>query len=204
MNIILKIKRRIARLLSQMLISVFIIPKKIKYSLLSNNKIIGKFRAYSPILSLGDGLIKLNNVSFGVMQSPKFFSSYGYLEARKSGSKIIIGENTFINNNVYICAEQTIIEIGRDCLIGVNFSCIDSDFHGIHPDKRRGGHQVCKPVNIGKNVFIGNNVSILKGVTIGDNSVVASNSVVTKSFNSNVVIAGNPARVIKEFSLDES
>jgi maltose O-acetyltransferase len=149
---------------------------------------------------MGVGSVELNLVSFGVEQSPCFFCSYGYLEARKKGSEIIIGENTFINNNVYICAEQTTIKIGRDCLIGVSFSCIDSDFHGIHPEERRGGNQICRSVTIGNNVFIGNNVSVLKGVIVGDNSVIASNSVVTKSFPDNVVIAGNPAQIIKEFS----
>jgi len=53
-----------------------------------------------------------------------------------------------------------------------------------------------KPISIGDNVFIGMNSIILGGVSIGDNVIVGAGSVVTKSFGSNVVIAGNPARMI--------
>lgn len=173
----------------------------LKFKCLSLNSPIGRYKCWQPIHTLGKGKIQFNNVSFGVEQSPYFFSGYGYFEARHAGSHIFIDENTFINNNAHIQAEQTTISIGKNCLIGVNFSCIDSDFHGIEPNKRRGGFQFCKPVTIGENVFIGNNVTILKGVEIGMNSAVASNSVVTKSFPANVLIGGNPARVIREFSL---
>ena len=55
------------------------------------------------------------------------------------------------------------------------------------------------PVKIGDNVWIGMNAVILKGVTIGENSVVAAGSVVTKSVESNAVVAGNPATVVKRF-----
>lgn len=197
MNIILKIKRRIARLLNQMLIRVFIIPRKIKYSLLSTNKIIGKFRAYSPILSLGDGSIKIDGANLGVWRSPYYFSSYIYLDARSNDSQIYIGKNVWINNNAFICADKTSI-IKDGCLIGTNFSCIDSDFHGLSANKRLSSDYKCKPVILEKNVFVGNDVSILKGVTIGENSVIANGAVVTKSFPTNVIIGGNPAKIIRD------
>ena len=56
-------------------------------------------------------------------------------------------------------------------------------------------------VNIKDNVFVGANATILAGVTIGENSVVGANSVVTKDVPSNMVVAGNPARII--CTLDE-
>lgn len=55
-----------------------------------------------------------------------------------------------------------------------------------------------KPVIIGRKCWIGNSVTILPGVNLGDNVVVGANSVVTKSFPSNVIIAGVPAKVIRE------
>jgi len=90
------------------------------------------------------------------------------------------------------------ISIGNKTVIGTNFSVVDSDFHYLNPDKRHDPNPPSAPVKIGDNVFIGNNVTILKGVTIGDNSVVGSNSVVTKNVPDNVIVAGNPARIIRE------
>ena len=54
-----------------------------------------------------------------------------------------------------------------------------------------------KPVTIGNDCWIGGQAVINPGVTLGDNVVVGSGAVVTKSFPSNVVIAGNPAKIIK-------
>jgi len=53
------------------------------------------------------------------------------------------------------------------------------------------------PVVLGDNVWVGDHATVLKGVTIGNNSVVAARSVVTKDVPDNVVVAGNPARVVK-------
>jgi serine acetyltransferase len=54
------------------------------------------------------------------------------------------------------------------------------------------------PVHIGDNVWLGDHAMVLKGVTIGENSVVAAKAVVTKDVPANVIVAGNPARVVKE------
>ena len=76
---------------------------------------------------------------------------------------------------------------------------IDFDAHGLTPSERRNSMEKVKPIVIGRNVWIGNNVIILKGTEIGDNSVIGAGSVVTGGkFPSNVVIAGNPARILKE------
>ena len=56
----------------------------------------------------------------------------------------------------------------------------------------------CKPVHICRRAWIGAGATILPGVTIGDNSVVGAGSVVTRDVESNTIVAGNPARVIKK------
>lgn len=55
-------------------------------------------------------------------------------------------------------------------------------------------------ITIGNNVYIGNNAMIMPGVTIGNNVVVGGGTVVTKSIPDNVVIAGSPARIVKNMS----
>jgi len=54
-----------------------------------------------------------------------------------------------------------------------------------------------EPIRIGKKCWIGANAIILPSVELGDNVIVAAGSVVNKSFPDNIVIGGNPARVIR-------
>jgi serine acetyltransferase len=53
-------------------------------------------------------------------------------------------------------------------------------------------------VVLGENVWIGDSAIVCKGVTIGENSVVGAGAVVASDFPANVIVAGNPARIIKE------
>lgn len=74
--------------------------------------------------------------------------------------------------------------------------------HPLNPVERRSGLEYAKPITIGNDCWIGGMAVINPGVTLGDNVVVASAAVVTKSFGNNVVLAGNPARVIRTIAAE--
>lgn len=111
------------------------------------------------------------------------------------GCNIHVGENFFVNYDVVIL-DVCNVTIGNNCLIapqaGIYTAC-----HPLDEATRISGLELGKPVTIGNNCWIGGRAVINPGVTLGDNVVVGSGAVVTKSFPSNVVIAGNPARIIK-------
>ena len=151
-----------------------------------------------PVIFTGNGEINIQNSHLGVWPSPYFYNTSGYIEARYESAKVIIKQNTFINNNFSIIAEKSSITIEENCLIGPNVFITDSDFHGIEVENRNNGNYTCFPVHIGKNVFIGENVRILKGVHIGDGAVIGSSSLVIKNVPANTVYAGNPAKLIKK------
>lgn len=171
----------------------------LKYRLLSNCKlVIGNPKINQPVQFVGGGTILFGkNVNLGYFPSPYFYNSCIYVEARNKETKIVFGDNIYINNNCVFIAEGEGIEIGSNTLIGTNCEIIDSDFHDLNPNRRTNGKAKTAKVMIGKNVFIGNNVKIMKGVTIGDNSVIANSSVVTKSIMENVIVGGNQAKIIK-------
>ncbi|EAH9988128.1 acyltransferase, partial [Campylobacter upsaliensis] len=111
---------------------------------------------------------------------------------------------TFINNNFSLVAYKESIHIGRNCFIGTNFQAMSSDFHALTIKYRNDERYIqSASVEIGDDCFIGNNVIVLKGVKLGSGCVVGSGSVVTKSFGANLIIAGNPARLIKEIKQEE-
>lgn len=112
------------------------------------------------------------------------------------GCNVFIGEDFFANFNLTILDEAE-VRIGHHCFIGPNVS-IYTACHPLDASERNTCVEWAKPVIIGDNVWIGGSATILPGVTIGNNVVVGAGSVVTKSFPDNVVIAGNPAKVIKK------
>ncbi|MDQ8446921.1 chorismate mutase [Enterococcus faecium] len=111
------------------------------------------------------------------------------------GYNIFVGENFYANFNCTFLDVST-IEIGDNCMFAPNVQ-IYTATHPLHPVKRNSGLEYAKPIKIGNNVWLGGGVIVTPGVTLGDNVVVGAGSVVTKSFPDNVVIAGNPARIIK-------
>lgn len=112
----------------------------------------------------------------------------------KPGGKLVIGDRTFINYGCDIgCTGQ--IKIGQDCMIGAHVTILDNNFHRIDDLNSVPEPQ---PVWIGDRVWIGNRSIILPGITIGDEAVIGAGSVVTKSVPPKTVVAGNPARTVKE------
>ena len=111
------------------------------------------------------------------------------------GYNIFVGENFYANFNCTFLDVST-IEIGDNCMFAPNVQLYTAT-HPLHPVKRNSGLEYAKPIKIGNNVWLGGGVIVTPGVTLGDNVVVGAGSIVTKSFPDNVVIAGNPARIIK-------
>lgn len=85
------------------------------------------------VVLCGKGVFECSkNVQFGYFPSPDFNSTSSYVEARETTAKIFIDENTTINNHSIIICNSTNITIGKNCLIGINFQVVDSDFHHIN------------------------------------------------------------------------
>lgn len=120
--------------------------------------------------------------------------TYGADILLKENAVLSLG-NSWTNYNIQIrCGNK--IEIGNNCTFGRHVSILDSDFHVIKENDKI--INPSKPVIIADNVWIGHNAMILKGVTVGEGAIVAAGSVVTKDVPPHSVVAGNPAKVIKE------
>lgn len=106
-----------------------------------------------------------------------------------------VGSYSYMNESLIQCA--THISIGDGCAIAGGVLIQDTDFHPILDEN---GVPKCysKPIKIGNHVWICANAIILKGVNIGDGAIIAAGAVVTKDVPAYCLVAGNPARVIRE------
>lgn len=122
---------------------------------------------------------------------PSFRCDYGY--------NIHVGENFFANFDCTIL-DVCEVRIGDNCMIAPKVG-IYTATHPLNPFERISGLELGKPITIGDNVWIGGSAVINPGVKIGNNVVVASGAVVTKDVPDNVVVGGNPAKIIKHIEL---
>jgi maltose O-acetyltransferase len=118
---------------------------------------------------------------------PTFRCDYGY--------NIHVGENFYANFDC-VFLDVCEIRIGDNCFIAPGVH-IYTATHPLDPIERISGKEFGKPVTIGHNVWIGGRAVINPGIIIGNNVVIASGAVVTKDVPDNVVVGGNPAKIIK-------
>lgn len=114
------------------------------------------------------------------------------------GARLIISRLSGLNWGVDIHAARS-IEIGENSMIGPLVSIHDTNFHPIG----EGDKTKTEPIKIGSNVWLGRGVTVLPGVEIGDFSVVGAGSVVSRDVPPRTLVAGNPARVVREISASE-
>ena len=122
-----------------------------------------------------------------------------------------IGNHVFINFN-FTVQDDGLVEIGDHCDFGPNVTIV-TPCHPMLPDERQkfpdeDGQEkrLCwaKPVKIGNHCWFGANVVICPGVTIGDGCVIGAGSVVTRDIPPMSFAAGNPCRVIRPLTEEDS
>mgnify|MGYP000105977477 CR=1 FL=1 len=116
------------------------------------------------------------------------------------GFNVHVGEDFFASFDCVfldVCA----IEFGDGCMLGPGVHVYTAT-HPLDAEERASGLESGIPVTVGDQVWIGGQSVLTPGVTIGDRSVVGAGSVVVDDVPDDVVVAGNPARVVKELDGD--
>ena len=135
----------------------------------------------------------------------------GMMVLEAAGARIQIGDRTHVGGGTLLDAAEEIV-IGDDVLIAFGALIMDHDSHSLDFDHRR--HDVTEWVNgrkdwthvprsavhIDDKVWVGTRAILLKGVHLGEGSVVAAGSLVTRDVPEWTLVAGSPARVIRELT----
>jgi acetyltransferase-like isoleucine patch superfamily enzyme len=111
---------------------------------------------------------------------------------------LIIGNRNWIESfDISLTESNSKIEIGSDCLFSYDIDIRCGDSHAVIDILSGNKINHAEDIVIQDHVWIAAHTIILKGVTIGSNSIIASGAVCTKDVEKNVIVAGNPAKVVK-------
>lgn len=146
-----------------------------------------------------------NNISCGkrvFLGSNGDLATWNSFHGVKYNPKITLGDNVTIGSNFHISAVNE-ISFGNNILTGNDITIVDNG-HGepsrenmtIDPKQRE--LKVYGKIKIGDNVWIGDKVTISGNVTIGEGAIIGANSVVTKDVPAYSVVAGVPAKILKQ------
>lgn len=163
-----------------------------KFRLLGRRVEIGRFfRVTGPLDIRGPGRVVFGD--FCTVHSSRLRPTTPYTHSRDA--VITFGNHVMLTRTRLGC--QTRIDVHDKAGLAEAW-IMDSDFHAVEPGDgpRYNSKGVSKPVIIGENVWVGAGSMVLKGVHIGTNSIVGAGAVVAANVPPNVVVFGNPARVI--------
>ena len=114
--------------------------------------------------------------------------------------RLFMGDDVFVNSQSFFDCSAP-VRIGSRTQFGYQVTLITGGHEIGGADTRAGSHRP-QPIMIGGGAWIGARSTVLPGVTIGDGAVVGAGSVVTRSVPAHTVVAGNPARVLRELPRD--
>ncbi len=151
-------------------------------------ELLGRFNA-EPDRSLLEELLR--SVGPEAVIEPPFHCDYGF--------NISVGERFYANVGcVFLdCAP---LSIGDGVLLGPAVQLYAAT-HPVDAETRRRGLEYALPISIGHDAWIGGGAIILPGVTIGDRAVVGAGSVVTRDVPADAIVAGNPARAVRDLEV---
>ena len=113
-----------------------------------------------------------------------------------------MGVNSFINYDC-IMLNNAMVKLGDNVLVGPKVSFYTA-MHPIDAKQREQWLVYAKPITVEDNVWIGGSATVLGGVTIGKNAIVGAGAVVTKDVEPNTIVVGNPARVLRKITAEDS
>ncbi len=132
-----------------------------------------------------------DNVDFNIAGSIWFEDEYGTLT--------IGSESTFENVHLAVTEPNSTLAIGRDCMFSYDIDVRTGDSHSVIYEEENKRTNYAQNISFGEHVWVASHCVILKGACVGSNSIVGTRSVVTKRFpNEGIVVAGNPAKIIKK------
>jgi len=140
-----------------------------------------------------------NNSSVEIMDSVMIYEKC-YISIKGDNCHCVIGNKTTIGSaSLFLEESNTNIEIGEDCMLGRKVCLQTTDFHSIIDITSGERINIASSVKVGNHVWLGYACTMSKGSSVADDSVVGEQSLVTKKWTqTNVCVAGIPAKILKE------
>lgn len=157
-------------------------------------ELLQRFNQLPPVVEMFQVLQQLlGRIGSNSIIFPPFYCAYG--------KNIFLGDHVFFNVQCTIL-DCGLVQIGHHVMVG---PCVQiyTPAHHLQAELRNQGLEVAQAIVIEDNVWIGGGAILLPGVTVGRNAVVGAGAVVSRDVPPSTVVAGNPARVIRQIEQEE-